>query len=399
MQGIGTGRCEYRMGGWQRVFYSVLGAFLGVVGLLGAGAASTDGGNLLLPAFMALFFTATGLYLIALALRSRLVIEGSRIEVRGAFREQSAELDEIEGFRTISTRNGSYWKLQLKLGRSSITIQKWFDCDELRSWFQQLVDLDERDGQALLEEIQQSQELGSTPEERLGSLKTARTLNIALSIVAIAVAVAYFVSQGSVKLLLAGFLAVVPFAVLYLINSEPLLYALGKPKKDPRTDTIFAFLASAIGLMLGGITVHFVSLVPLLSWMALVLVVLCGAFFAIGRRGPRAQGAVLLPLIFGAMYAFGLVAFADTQLDKDTPTNYRAQVLDKHITKGKSTNYYLDLAPWGPFAQAKSLNVPISVYDSAEPGDTVCLVVHPGALHAAWYRRVECGRQSDSQQQ
>jgi hypothetical protein len=221
-------------------------------------------------------------------------------------------------------------------------------------------------------------------------------LNIALSIVAIAVAIAYFVSQGSIKLLLAGFLAVVPFAVLYLINSEPLLYALGKPKKDPRADTIFAFLASAIGLMMGGITVKFVSLVPLLMWMALVLVVLCGAFFAMGQKGPRAQGAVLLPLIFGAMYAFGLIAIADTQLDKGTPTNYRTQVLDKHITRGKSTSYYLDLAPWGPFAQAKSLNVPIRVYDSTELGDTVCLVLHPGALHAAWYKRVECGRESDS---
>ena len=393
---MGAGRYELRMRSWQRGLYIVLGAFFGAFGLLGAGAFSANSGNPLVSSSLALFPAAMDLYVIALALRSRLVIEGSHIEVRGVFREQSAEMGEIEGFRTIRTRSGSYWKLQLKQGRGSITVQRWFDCDELRSWFQQLVYLDERDGQALLEEIQQSQQLGTTPQERLDALGTAKTVNIALSAVTIAAAVGFFVSRGAVKLLLAGVLALAPFAVLYLLNSEPLLYALGKPKKDPRADTIFAFLASAIGFMMVGVNVNFVSFTPLLTWMALVLVVLCGAFFAMGQKGPRAQTAMLLVLIFGVMYSFGLIAVADTQLDNDTPTNYQAQVLDKHVKKGKSTNYYLDLAPWGPFTATKSLNVPYSVYESAGPGDTVCIVLHPGALHAAWYKRIACGSQSDS---
>ena len=202
---------------------------------------------------LAILPSAFGLYLIVLAIRARLVIDSSHIEVRGLFREQSAELNDIEGYRTINTRNGSFWRLQLKQGRGSIKVQKWFDCDDLRTWRQQLTDLDERDRNTLLEEIKHAQDLGATPNERLNALKQANHLNIALSAVAIAAAVVFFFYQGQVRLAAAIILALVPAMVLYLMHKEPLLYTVGKPKRDPRTDLTIAILVSGIGLMMGGI--------------------------------------------------------------------------------------------------------------------------------------------------
>ena len=383
---------EYRMRGWQRALYLVLGMFLAGIGILAWYATSADSGKIgAVPIALAILPLCLGAYLLALALRSRLIIDGAHIEVRGAFREQTAELSDVEGYRTISTRNGSFWRLQLKQGRGSIQIQKWFDCDDLRAWRQQLTDLDEHDRNALLEEIKQAQDLGTTPDERLNALKQANHLNIALSAVAIAAAVVFFIHQSPLRLAAAIVLALVPAMVLYLMHKDPLLYAVGKPKRDPRSDLSIAGLVSGIGLMFGGIAMHFVSYKPLLLWGALIAAIYVFAFSAYTQRGPRVQGFVLIMLMYGCMYGYGVVMDADTLLDHAPATTFATSVVGEHEVHGRSTTYYLDLAAWGPFDGTNKLSVPHSEYMQAQIGEAVCLALHPGYLHAAWYTRIECG--------
>jgi hypothetical protein len=378
------------MRGWQRALYLILGLVLGGVGalLIFLPAANGQGGP---PVAISLIPLALGFYLAALAVRSRLIIDGSHMEVRGVFREQTAEMSDVEGFRTISTRNGTFWKFQLKQGRGSITIQKWFDCDDLRTWFQQIPDLDELDRNALLDEIRQAQDLGATPDERLNALKQAKQLNIALSAVVIAAAAAFFFSQDAMRLMAAIVLALTPAMVLYLLNHDPLLYAVGKPKRDPRTDLTIAILISGIGLMMGSVSVSFVSYKPLLEWGSLVVAAYIFAFLTFAQKGPRVQGFLLIMFIYGCLYGYGFVAVSDTLLDHAPATAYATQVIGEHEVHGKSTSYILDLAPWGPFDRANKLSVPHSEYVRAQVGDAVCLSLHPGYLHAQWYTRVPCG--------
>jgi hypothetical protein len=382
----------YRMRAWQRAFFLAIGIFLVGIGVLAWYSTSTSSGRTgAFPIAMALLLVGLGGYLLALALRSRLIIDGSHIEVRSALQEQTAELSDIEGYRTVNTRNGSFWRLQLKHSRGYITVQKSFDCDDLRAWRQQLIDLDERDRNALLDEIKRAEDLGATPDERLNALKQANHLNIALSAAAIAAAVVFFFYQGPVRLAAAIILALVPAMVLYLMHMEPLLYAVGKPKRDPRTDLTIAILASAFGLMFSGIAMHFVSYMPLLEWGALISAAYIFAFFAYTQKGPRVQSFLLIMLIYGCMYGYGLVTVADTLLDHAPTTTFATSVVGEHEVHGRSTTYYLDLAAWGPFDATNKLSVRHSEYLQAQIGEAVCLALHPGYLHAAWYTRVECG--------
>jgi len=341
-------------------------------------------------AMVGIFPLVIGIYLLLMVLRSRLTIDGTHIEVRGAFREKSAELGEVEGFRTVTTRNGSYWRLQLKPGRGSITIQKWFDCDDLRAWFQQLTDLDEQDRKQLLNEIEQDQELGATPEQRMGALAAAKQINVGLSAIAVIAAVGLFAGGVRWRLPAAIVLALIPVAVLYLLNTEPLLYALGKSRRDPRTELSIALLAAAMGFFFNGVQTHFVSWMPMLPAMALVALGFIAAFYMLGHKGPRTRGFHALVLICGGLFSMGLIAECDTQLDNAKPIPYAAQVVNKHTASGKSTTYYLDFDAWGPFDSANQVSVPKSVYDAAEPGVTVCFDVYSGALHAVWFERVAC---------
>ena len=382
----------YWMRGWQRALFVVIGVFLAGIGILAWYSTSAESGNTGgFPILLAILPACLGGYLLTLALRSRLIIDNSHIEVRGVFREQSAELSDIEGYRTVNTRNGAFWRLQLKQGRGFVTIQKWFDCDDLSAWRQQLTDLDEQDRNTLLEEIKNAQDLGATPDERLNALKQAKHLNIALSAVAIAAGVVFFFNQGPVRLAAAIVLALVPAFVLYLMSKDPLLYAVGKPKRDPRTDLTIAITVSGIGLMMGGIATNFVSYKPLLMWSALIAAAFFVAFVTYTQKGPRVQGFLLIILMYGCMYGYGLVTVADTLLDSGPATTFATSVVGEHEVHGKSTTYYLDLAAWGPFDTTNKLSVRQDEYLHAQNGEAVCLALHPGYLHAQWYARVDCG--------
>jgi hypothetical protein len=255
---------------------------------------------------------------------------------------------------------------------------------------QQITDLDERDRKAILDEIEQNQELGATPEERLDALKQARAWNIGLTIVAIGAAVCRLFPGNAFFLPAVFVLALTPLAVIYLLHRSPLLFVLGKAKRDPRTDFTIAFLAAGIGLCLGTIGVNFVSLSSLFPAILLVSLATCaGVFLVVGNASGR-RGAWILMVMLAGSYGYGVVTSGDTVPDRSKPERYSVAIDGKHTVSGKSTTYYLDLAPWGPIPDENKLSVRKSLYDAAVVGDLTCLELHQGYLHAAWYRQVEC---------
>ena len=114
-------RHEYRMKAWYRSILLIFGAFA-VSGALVMGFLASKASRLPLPYIMIAVFLFFGVYLISLAMRSRVIIDGNRIEIRGAFTDQYADLNEIDGYRTISSRNGNYTQFNLRGGRRPITL-------------------------------------------------------------------------------------------------------------------------------------------------------------------------------------------------------------------------------------------------------------------------------------
>ncbi len=391
MQGIEANRREVPMKAWNYWLFLILGLVLIGIGVFGAYAltGTTNSKPLVLPIVM-LFPLGFGGYLILLALRSRVILDGTRIEVRTPFGEKTADASEVEGYRDISTRNGSFWRLQLKDGRGSLVIQKWFDSPDLRAWMQQITDLDERDRKAILDQIEQNPELGATPEERLSALKQARVWNIGLTTVAIAAAVCRLFPGNPFFLSAAFVLALTPLAMITLLHRSPLLYVLGKRKRDPRADFTFAFIAAGVGLWLGNIGVNFVSLRSLYPAILLVSLVTCAGLLLVARNSSGPRGAWILIVMLSGSYGYGLVTSGDTLPDHGKPERYSVSIVGKHTVSGKSTTYYLDLAPWGPIADENKLSVSRRLYDAASIGELACVELRPGYLRAPWYRQVDC---------
>jgi tetratricopeptide (TPR) repeat protein len=92
----------------------------------------------------------------------------------------------------------------------------------------------------------------------------------------------------------------------------------------------------------------------------------------------------------GVLYSVGLLRTADTIPDDSSPSFFRTWIVKKRERHGRSTTYYLRLAPWGPIRYANDLSVPFWIYRRSRVSDAVCLSLHRGFLRAPWYELVPC---------
>jgi len=247
-------------------------------------------------------------------------------------------------------------------------------------------------------EIEMNQELDATAEDRLAKLSTAKKLNIALSGLAIAASIAFMLGNVPLRLPAAVVLALLPGLLIYLLHRDPSLYAMFKPRRDQRTNLGIAFLICGLGLILGSSHLHFVDAPILGVYVVLVALLCCVGVFSSGSQNSEFLSAVFGMLILGVLYSWGLAMTADALLDKSPPATYIAAVQDKHESHGRSTSYYLDLTPWGPFDRPNSVSVSHTTYDDAFIGERICLELRPGVLHVRWYQVVPCAEQTGSRQ-
>jgi hypothetical protein len=140
---------EYRMKASKSGLYLLVAAILIVTsapvatrGLVSANIPTAIGGVVIGALLM-----FCGLFMVATVLRSRLVIEESRIRLRVVFREEVFPLKQIEGVRTVSTGPSSQRvsrRVIYARGRSEpIEIIQFGSDDFLQRWLQQLPNLDQ----------------------------------------------------------------------------------------------------------------------------------------------------------------------------------------------------------------------------------------------------------------
>lgn len=136
---IGLGLHVYRLKWWVQLWYVAWGVVAGglgvfIVAAIFAGIVEGDSKDLsswsgLLVSLFGIILLALGYFFFALALRSRVVLEGSRISIREPLRERSADIREITGYRVEVTRNATFWKFELK-NSECLFVMRSFDVDD-----------------------------------------------------------------------------------------------------------------------------------------------------------------------------------------------------------------------------------------------------------------------------
>jgi hypothetical protein len=123
------------------------------------------------------------------------------------------------------------------------------------------------------------------------------------------------------------------------------------------------------------------------SWIAAGACALALAAACRLRRPVQTPIQLLICMsVSGLMLGYGAATQADVRFDTGPGDPYQATVMDMQESHSvRTTSYTVELSPWGPVTGSNWLDVPHSIYQAVDAGDTLCIRLHPGALHERWF--------------
>lgn len=311
-----------------------------------------------------------------------------RLQIAGAFSTRIVRFADYEGFRTYSHQGTTYVKFIPKSGtgkklRYGLNMR---DKDRLLDALRMaLIDLDARDARRDLEGILADESLGADPGQRAIRLERARKAVKALSALSMAVSLWAFFFPRPYEAALWG-LMLVPFLAIAYGRFFPGLVRFDAPKKG-------VYPSVGIPIFIPVIMLAFRSFFDwnMLEWssfwasFAVVSVVFAGTLLMQFPETRRKPSFAALALFLGATFGYGASIGLNGILDRGIPKTYRAAVKGKRVSHGKHTSYYLALSPWGPRTETKDVDVSSRLHDAARVGDSVDVLVQPGALGIPWF--------------
>lgn len=90
-------------------------------------------------------------------------------------------------------------------------------------------------------------------------------------------------------------------------------------------------------------------------------------------------------MIFLFLYSYALVIQVNCFYDNTVSEYYAVEVLNKRISTGKHTYYYLELSPWGPKQEVDEVSMGQELYNRTEVGDEVFVYFYKGKLGIPWF--------------
>jgi hypothetical protein len=321
------------------------------------------------------------------SMSDRYTVTADRIIKETDSSRQELALTAISGYRifkqtlTLYQKEGGWQFMSLGVSANG-------SFGQLRDWIKaEYPDLDAQEAAANAVALLQSEELGPTAELRTATLGTARRVANWLNFAGwLTVPLLYCFSAP-------GYWPLVALAVIALIPVALWVFP-GALRIQERKGSAYPILTSAFWLPLLVVFGHTflrgeqLEVEPLYGLAGLIALGYAGALL-IGSRRVIARRESMVDLFFTIALRsvlYGLVAtyFLNRELDTSAIT-YRVPVVDKHRTYGKSAEFCLTVAPWGPRRRNGDLKVSLRYYDLKNPGDTVTVALHPGWLGAPWF--------------
>jgi hypothetical protein len=102
----------------------------------------------------------------------------------------------------------------------------------------------------------------------------------------------------------------------------------------------------------------------------------------------KSKSWIYLSLIFNVfLYSFAGTYGANCVYDKSEPTVYKAEVVDKRISRDRKglKSYYIKVIPWGHHYDKEEISVASSHYDNIQIGHTVKIDLKRGLFGIPWY--------------
>jgi hypothetical protein len=348
--------------------------------------------GLMLVFFLAMVASGAA-FCIVDTLVSKIVLKADRLDIHELWRVRRILRADIESQQTLRPPN-SPAVLQLRLkaaGQRKIKLPILWTLDAAwQAWFAPIPDADAEAAKAFAAAIDNNADLGATSAERQQRLAAARSLARNATWANVGLMAWAFLYPHPYELLL-FVLAALPWVAVWIMARAPGLYTLNAPRGSGRPDLTLLLISPGFLLMLRALQdVQILDWQGVLVGAVLVALVLMGSVLWALPSARDKLGIAALTLALVMAYGYGVVALGNAVLDRSNGASYATTVYGKHVTSGRNRTPKLRLGPWGPRTTEDDVTVPWDLYRSASIGQTVCVLLRPGAFGIRWYRLAAC---------
>ena len=372
----------------------VAGSFLGIWYFATGRGATASGASTLLTLLCVCFFLL-GAYLALAMLKGKLILTADAIELRDPFVTKHLLRSQIAGWRLLPTQYVSTFVFVPRDPHAKkLKFALTFKLDEqFAAWLETLTNLDAQDRAESLAQLEAQLDPSLTKEQREESLSNAHRFSKFLTWASwFAAAWGWFYPRP--YSLVIFILAALPPIAIYLGLRAKGVYQFDGKRNDARPSLAVPVIAPGLVVALRAISdLSFLRWQQLLSPILILTIAMAALIAAADPKTGKQRWSYLATLLLAVAYAGGVTAMADSLLDYSTPRILQTQVIQKRISSGRSTTWYLRLAPWGPQDHPAEVSVHSSLYNSVQPGQTVCVYLYPGALKIPWFEVAHCSNQ------
>lgn len=326
-------------------------------------------------------------------IKSKLIIEKNRLISISVLKTKILDFKDIRGIK----RDQNYLHfIPHSAGLKKIKVSSYVGkYDKLATWAESRfknIDFEETAKDVL--DILENDEYGRTIEEREFKLKSTRKMTKTLNVLSFIVAFTTMIFPHFYKVQIIA-CAVLPILGLVLLKSSKGLIKLDDKSNSIHPNVIGTLFMPAAALMIRALMDFNVFSysnfwVPaLLIFTFLTFLIFFKSKLEYNFKKVASYMAILVMIMFSCMYAYGALITTNVIFDNSYPNTYKANVIDKHISSGKTPSYYLTLDSWEPQTEPENVSVSKEVYYANEVGNATTVYFKNGLYDIPYYLIIE----------
>ena len=323
------------------------------------------------------------------SIKARIILEENRITQVGIFSVRTLEKEEMSGFRG----DENYIIVESSVvGKKKIKISKYISGkEEILSWLsERTIDLDNQSREEEEIEIRTNQNFGFSDEERNDFLRRAKkAAKVCNWIGGILLAWVFFMPRPYNLAIIS--VIIMPPAGIVVLRYFKGLIRLDMNEKSAYPGITFGVLFPAIALMLRALIDYNIYKYSEMTWVIISVVSLVIFLSIVAdseefnfKSGSNAA-RLFFPLLISFAYGYGSIVSVNCTFDNSEALVYTSTIVDKYVSTGKHTTYYLKLAAWGDQLEDESVSVTREEYDNHTISDVVNVYYKKGLLGIPWY--------------
>lgn len=320
--------------------------------------------------------------------KGRLIIQEDRLVSIGVFKSKNLKFDEIKGY----TVNEQYIFVEPNTKvKKRIKISQYIGgYNEILLWLSEnYLDLNIVNEQVEEQEILNNESIGWSKEIREEKLSNARKISKIINwLGGLSFAWTLFYPKPYDYAVLSAF--IIPIVALIAVKFSRGLIRIDKKDGSAYPSTIYAFIFPSLGLMLRSFLDYDIFDYSNV-WIKAVLVTVAFLFILLFNQKEitfkKKQDYLTVSslIMFLFAYGFGAVIYLNCNLDKSEPQHYTATILDKRISSGKHTSYFLKLTAWGQQKEIDEVSVSKGLYNRVETNNEINIYFRNGKLEIPWF--------------